>query len=230
MTPDLSTILAGVTQQFVSLNLVELTSRRPPSLTAGVIWTFIAFTSVIASGQSATVLISIVAVSEHVPEHPANDPVLLLDSVGVSAHVVDPFGLRPCVSVDVEDLSMECRFADLRTAIRWLNGCIAPEVRRQGFRVHCHSFSTLDSFFLESLTSNLIIFALPMETYLHHCVQSFMALLAFIQRQSLEESCLRLALSQRRSWWSHTEAFRSTNRQPSKTEELKSFNDHVCRH
>lgn len=142
-----------------------------------VLWALCSFAPALGRPQTA-IPVAVVAVPEDMPEHPANDPyqeqtssqqkiwrgvkvggsdkvtlltIFVLDAILVTAKIVYPLGLGPGVSVDLENLSMERRLADLTAAVRRLDSGIVSKVRREGFCIHCHAPPCFDCFLLLSL-------------------------------------------------------------------------------
>lgn len=58
-------------------------------------------------------LVAVVTISENVPQEPANHPVLFLQALGISTHVVKVSRLWPGMSIDVQDFSVRGSLADL---------------------------------------------------------------------------------------------------------------------
>lgn len=76
-----------------------------------------------------TMLVAVVTIPEHVPQKPSDHPVLFLQALGISAHVVKVSRLWPGMSIDVQDFSVRGSLADL-SVTEWRLGvlhAIAPK-------------------------------------------------------------------------------------------------------
>jgi hypothetical protein len=68
-----------------------------------------------------TILVAVVAVPEHMPQEPANDPILFLQALGILTLVIKVFRFWSGTLIDVQDLSMHGSLADLRVTERRLS-------------------------------------------------------------------------------------------------------------
>lgn len=67
------------------------------------------------------VLVAVVAVPEHMPQEPANDPVLFLQALGISTLVIKEFRFWSGTLINVQNFSMHGSLADLRITVRRLS-------------------------------------------------------------------------------------------------------------
>jgi hypothetical protein len=136
------------------------------------------------------------------PQHPADNPVLLLDAGGVAAKIVDHPGLRPCHSVDAKDLAVCYRLADLCVAVRRFDGRVPAKRWNENVLTFGHSSTAFDCLFLRLQSdpeqANKFDFS-----YLHHSIHTSVEFVVLVQAKPFEEACFGLALSQCRPWRRH---------------------------
>lgn len=104
-------------------------------------------TSLWTGRDDSAISVATVAVAKDVPEHPPDHPVLLLNSVCVSAQIVYDPRFRPRHAVYSKNLAVRYGLADLGIAVWWLDGGV-PERWNQHVLALGHSSSALHSLFL----------------------------------------------------------------------------------
>ena len=149
-------------------------------------------------------LVAIVSVPENVPQEPADHPILFLQALGISTHVIEIFRLWPGMSVDVEDFAVRGSLADLGITVRGLSVLQAIASKNIG-RGHNPSAPSA-GLFLEILSESCSVTArgLPRgNADLHHMINVLMIWILFIETQPLHEPRLRLALGKGFDYRSH---------------------------
>jgi len=74
------------------------------------------------------ILVAVVSVAEHMPEHPSDDPVLLLYAGCVASEIIDWLRFWSSHSINPQDLPVYGSLTDLGAAIRRLYGWIISEL------------------------------------------------------------------------------------------------------
>lgn len=136
----------------------------------------------------AAILVAIVTVPEHMPQEPADHPVLFFQALGVSTHVIEIFRLWSGMPIDVQDLPMHGSLADLRITERGL-GVLHDIVPEDIWRCHDSSASSA-GLFLETLSEYRSVVAKDIShdnADLHHVVQVLVVRITLIQTQPFHE-------------------------------------------
>jgi len=73
------------------------------------------------------ILVAVISVTKHMPEHPSDDPVLFLYAGCVASEIIDWLRFSSSHSINPQDFPVDSSFADLKAAVRRLHSRIVSE-------------------------------------------------------------------------------------------------------